>query len=231
MENKALKSFLIVVWLVITALMGFYLPTLPFFKTAYEKYLGIKEVEIIGTDKLPEDAIKNYLSTQNWFFLDEKALRNYILNFSFVKDVEIKKDNLGKITIRITERKPIAKIKLDDTLYLVGEDGKLIEKMYYPHIDLKKLPSVIYHGKVYEPSEVEQIKKIEDAFSKKFKIKKYIIYRSKIIAILDNNVNLAFATENLDRDLKKAKEFLAELDIKNFKSIDFSFQSSVVGRR
>jgi cell division protein FtsQ len=231
MENKILRNILIALWLVITALLGFYLPTLPFVKELSEKYLSIKEVIILGTERLPEVAIKNYLSTQNWIFLDEKELKNYLLSFSFVKDVEIEKDGLGKIVIRVKERKPIAKIKLDETVFLIGEDGKLMERIYFPNIDLKKLPTVIYNDEGYNPDRTKLIKKIENALGEKYKIKKYIIYRSKIIAILDNNINLAFAIDDLDSELKKAKEFLANVDINNFKSIDFSFQSTVVGRR
>ncbi len=230
MGDKYFRRILIVLWLIISALLGFYLPTLPFIKELSHEYLGIKEVKIIGTKRLPENAIKSYLATQNWFLLDEKSLKNYLLNFSFIKDVKIEKESLGKIVIRVKERKPIAKTKIDGTLYLVGEDGKLMEKDYFKDVDLKKLPLVIYNGKVYEAYKVALVKKIEDTLGKNFKIKKYIIYRSKIVAVLDNknNTNLAFNVDNIDDNLKKVKEFQANENLGKFKSIDFSFQSSVI---
>jgi len=233
MGNKYLKKFLIALWLVITAMLGFYLPTLPFVKKLSDEYLAIKEVEIIGSEKLPENAIKSYLATQNWFFLDKKSFKNYLLNFSFVKDVEIEKKGIGKIVIRIKERKPVGWIKIDNEIYLVGDDGKLLDTIYYPNLNLEDLPLVIYNDEVFEPSKMKLVEKLEKVFGKKFKIKKYIIYKSRIIAVLnnENNTNLIFNVDNIEKGIKKAEEFLTYEDINGYKSIDFSFQSSVIGRR
>jgi len=233
MENKYLKRLLIVVWLVIAAMLGFYLPTIPFINKAANEYLAIKEVKILGTEKLPENAIKGYLATQNWFFLDKNGLKNYLLNFSFIKEVEIEKNGIGKLVIKVKERKPIGWIKINDEIYLVGDDGKLIDTIYYPELKMKDLPFVVYNDEVFEPSKIKLVKKLERSFGENFKIKKYIIYKSRIIAILDNenNTNLIFNVDNIDKGIKKVKEFANYEDINSYKSIDFSFQSSVIGRR
>ena len=226
------KKVLIILWLIVCALLGFYLPKIPIVQNLAYELIGIKEVNIVSDTNIPERDIKEALKGQTWLFFDEKKLKEILkIKFSFIKDIEVIKNDWGKLTIKIVRRTPFALISFKGKKLLIDENGNFLDEKYYPDLKKDNVVYIIYNDIDIDSSKLEKVKKLKERFSRKFKIKKYIIYKSQISCVLDSGKSLVFSTEDFDRNLKKAEKFLEKQSIEGFSYINFSFNSMVVVRR
>ncbi len=226
-KKKKLKYFLVFLWFFICSVFGYYAPTIP----AVKKIVEIKEVNVFGTDKLKKEDIKKIFSSQNWFFLRTDEIEKQLKAYPFVKDVYIERLFVGKVNLKILERKPFAILKHKNKKYIIDNDGIILNRDYYSKKEIQNIGVyVILNDKKLNKERLKEIYKIYKTFNN-LKIKKYIVSMSQITCVLDDNKILIFSTEDLDKSIRRAMVFLKKKDIKQFSYLNFSFDSIVVARR
>ncbi len=224
--NKKLKIVLFTAWLVFCAIFGYFAPTIPFIKEIFT----IKKVNVIGTDKFTKEDIEKVFSKENWFFLNTDRVKEELKKYSFVKEVKIDRYFVGNINVTVLERKPFAYLIYKGKKLLIDEDGYPLDQKYFSTKKYKNIPVIVYNDKSLKNDKFPKVKKIFETFEN-LKFKKYVINKSQIACILNSGNILMFSMFNLDENLEKAKIFLENKNIKDFKYVDFSFDSMVVTRR
>jgi cell division protein FtsQ len=226
-KYKKIKYFLVFLWLFVCSIFGYFAPTIPVVK----KIVEIKEVNVYGTDKLKKEDLKKIFSSQNWFFLKTDKIEKELKSYPFVKDVYIERLFVGKVNLKILERKPFAVLKFKNKKYIIDNDGIILNREFYNKKEIKNLKVyVVLNDKKFNKERLKEIYKIYNTFNK-LKIKKYIVNMSQITCVLDDNKVLVFSTEDLDKSIRRAMVFLKKKDINKFSYLNFSFDSIVVARR
>ncbi len=105
-----------------------------------------------------------------------------------------------------------------------------LSRLYFSEKKYKHLPVIVYNDKSLKNDKFPKVKKIFETF-RSLNFKKYVISKSQIACVLDSGNILLFSLFNLDENLEKAKIFLESQSIRDFKYVDFSFDSMVVTRR
>jgi cell division protein FtsQ len=210
-------------WLILCALLGYYAPTLPIVKDI----VAIKRVNVVGTDKLSENDLKNIFKTENWIFVSEDKLKEKLKKYQFIKDIKILKPNLGEITMVVEEKKPFANIIQGSKVFTVDEEGNLYETDIS---NLLNLVNIYYNDSEFQKSDVLKIKKIMENF-KDYQLSKFIIQKSQIAAETSDGKILVFSKDELDDSLNKAKIFLANKNIKDYTYLNFSFDEMVIVKK
>ena len=224
--DRRLKIFLFSAWLILCAVFGYFAPTIPMIRD----FFAIKKVNVIGTDKFKKEDIEDIFSRENWFFLNTERIENQLKRYNFVKEVKIDRYFVGNINLTILERKPFAFLLHKGKRVLIDEDGVKLSKKYFNPKNYKNLPVIIYNDKSLTNDKFPKVKKIFETL-KNVRFKKYIISRSQIACISKTGRVFVFNIFDLDENLDKAKLFIAKRGVKDFRYIDFSFDSMVVTRR
>ncbi len=224
--DKKIKIIIFSAWLMFCAIFGYFAPTIP----VVRDFFAIKKVNVIGTDKFTKEDIEKIFSRENWFFLDTDRIKKQLKTYNFVKEVEINRYFVGNIDLTILERKPFAFLIYKGKKILIDEDGKELSKKYFNAKSYKNLPVIIYNDKSLVNDKFPKVKKIFETL-KNLRFKKYVITNSQIVCISEGEKMLVFNILDLEESLEKAKFFISKMGIKDFKYIDFSFDSMVVTRR
>ncbi|WP_457638939.1 cell division protein FtsQ/DivIB [Persephonella sp.] len=225
MRNKKLKLALAGLWITLCALFGLFSPTIPFIKEVFE----IRKVNVKGTDKFTEKDIRQLFERENWFFLNRKHIENRLRQFNFVKNVEIKRMFVGNIDLVVEERKPFAYIQFKKKKYLIDDEGiQLSPKYYKPD---KNLPVLIYNDKTIDKNKLKKVNLIKESFGSLLRFNKFYINKSQIACITENGRTFIFSTEDLEKSIKRAKTFIKKVGLKDYRVLNFSFESMVVTRR
>ncbi|ACO04154.1 MAG TPA: hypothetical protein DEP48_06415 [Persephonella sp.] len=227
MKTGRIKIFILSVWILICALFGYFSPTIPVVKEIF----SVKKVTVLGTDKFKKEDIKRIFEKENWFFLNKEKVREELLKYNFVKEVQINRLFVGSVDLVILERKPFAVIYHRGKKQVIDEDGIPIDMRYYRDVNISHLPKVIYNDNSIRSEKLRKIKKINENFSKIFKVKKYIVNKSQISCVLENDKTVVFSTEDLDKSIRRGKIFFKNRDINEFSYINLSFESMIVVRR
>ncbi|WP_457621299.1 cell division protein FtsQ/DivIB [Persephonella sp.] len=222
-----IKITILSVWITICALFGYFSPTIPVVKEIF----AVKKVTVLGTDKFKKEDIKRIFEKENWFFLNKEKVREELLKYNFVKDVKINRLFVGVVDLIILERKPFAVLYHRGKKQVIDEDGVPIDMRYYRDINTDQLPKVIYNDSSVSPDKLRKIKKINENFSKIFKVKKYVVNKSQISCLLENDRTVVFSTEDLDKSIRRGKIFFKKKNINDFSYINLSFESMIVVRR
>lgn len=224
--NKSKKLLIISIWILLCASFGYFLPKIPFFKDL----VGIKVVQVVGTDKIKKKDLIDIFSHQNWFFVDEEDVKNELLKrYKIIKKIYIKRLFVGTINIYVVERQPIAVIYYKGKKYTVDKDGVILEGKF----DDKNLTKIYIYSK-NEKLKLNFIQKIIDLnykLSKNFKLKKIILNNKQISFLTSNDKILVFKTENIYSQINKMEKFIKKVNIENYKYLNFSFDSMIIARR
>jgi cell division protein FtsQ len=210
-------------WIILCALLGYYAPTLPIVKDI----VAIKKVNVVGTDKLSENDLKNIFKTENWIFVSEDRLKEKLKKYQFIKDIKILKPNLGEITMVVEEKKPFANIIQGSKVFTVDEEGNLYETDIS---NLLNLVNIYYNDSEFQKSDVLKIKKIMENF-KDYQLSKFIIQKSQIAAETGDGKILVFSKDELDDSINKAKIFLANKNLNDYTYLNFSFDEMVIVKK
>jgi len=227
MGNKKVKVLFVSFWIVLCALFGLFSPTIPFVKELFE----IKKVNVKGTDKFTKEDIKSIFEKENWFFIDKNHIKNQLMQFNFVKKVEINRLFVGSIDLVVMERNPFAYLQYRGGKYLIDDEGVELDRRYYKINKNQKLPVLIYNDKSISKNKLQKVNLIKESFKGDFQFKKFLINKSQIACITDNGQTVIFSTEDLEKSIIRAKTFVKKVGLQDFKVLNFSFESMVVTRR
>lgn len=217
------RVFFIVVWLTLCALLGYYIPTLPVLKD----YIAIKEVTVEGTDKLTEDDIKDLVKSESWFFITEKRIENKARKYTFIQSIKLDKPAFGVVKIYVTERKPYGLVRTGDRIYVIDEAGNFLNELSYYKDELSNLKLITVDEENLNQVILKKIKEIEEAM-KELNFKEFIINKSVITAITEDDKIIVMSKENTEDSIKKFNIFKHKRGIQEFSYLNLSFESMVI---
>lgn len=221
-----MRTALVVIWLVLCGLFGYYAPTLPIIK----EYISIKEVRVEGTDKFSEEDIKNLVKSESWIFISEDRLMDKVKKYSFVESIRLDKPAFGVITIHVKERKPYGLVRTGDKIYLMDENGYLIENPSFYKEELANLKLITVDEENLNSETLKKIKKIDSSLSG-VNFKECMVHKSIITAITEDDKIIILSKENMDDSINKFKVFVQKQGIKDFSYLNFSFDSMVIVKK
>lgn len=106
--------------------------------------LKVREIVVVGNTRLSSGAVESLVSgltNEDILRADLEVYRQRLLDSPWVADVRLSRVLPATIRIAVVERTPIAVARLDQQLYLVGEDGSIIDD-YGPEYREFDLPVV-----------------------------------------------------------------------------------------
>ncbi len=217
------KALLFSLWISLCAALGYFSPTLPLVKDV----ISIKNVNVIGTEKLREDDIKNVFKSENWFFISEDKIAKKLAKFQFIDEVKILKPQLGQITLIVNERKPFAIILTNGKNFIVDKDGKLYSDN---ETEKENLLKIYLNDDNFEKEDILKVRKILANFNNTT-FNSFIIQKSLIIGQFDGEKIMVFSRRDLDESINKAKFFLSRNDIKEYNYLNFSFSEMIIVKK
>ena len=144
-------------------------------KIFHEKF-KVSNIQIQG-DIINIDEINN-LKNINIFFIDKKVIKKILVNYSILKNFEIRKIYPNTLIIQLEKAKPIAKIFSHNKFIYLGDNGKIFSSILLnkqvPEIQgdlsldsLNKLVKTIYDS----PFKIDEINIIKVYPSQRFDLK------------------------------------------------------------
>lgn len=217
------KILLFSLWIGLCAALGYFSPTLPLIKDI----ISIKNINVVGTDKLNQEDIKNIFKSENWFFVSEDRINKKLINFKFIDEVKILKPQLGEITIIVKERIPFAIILINGKSFVVDEKGKLFSDK---EINNENFLKIFVNDDTFENEDILKVRKILANFND-ITFNNFILQKSLIIGQFDREKIIVFSRKELDESIKKAKLFLSRNDIKIYSYLNFSFSEMIIVKK
>ena len=220
MHQRKSKKLLIYFFLliIISSTNNISLKNLDFHKIQDIEVLGLSERE----NKFILDQIKN-LNLKNIFFINKKEISNLIDSNSLIESYNIFKNYPSAIKIVIKETKYLAKINYNSEIFIVGSNGKLIDKNFYKD----KLPFIF--GKP-EIKEFLKFKKIIDQSKFPYEqIESFYFFPSKRWDIkLNNGVLLKLSNNSTKASLDYAYNFLRNFNVGKFSVVDIRVKDQII---
>ena len=101
----------------------------PKFDLSKSLSVNIKKIEILNTSILDKDSIKkdlSFLYKKNLLFLDEKKIREKLIDIKFIDSFSIKKIYPNTIKLTIKEKQPVAILQIKKKKFYISSEGELL---------------------------------------------------------------------------------------------------------
>ncbi len=124
----------------------------------------VQSIRVIGNSSLKtEDILKLISVTKDdyYLFVNEKKLKNEVEQIPLVKQVDIEKDLIGHITIKVVEAEKVAYCTVGNKTYIIDELGKVSEMR-----DKKVLESLKTCPKLSKFKDINLLKKFAKEYIK-----------------------------------------------------------------
>ena len=166
--------------------------------------------------------IKN-LNLSNIFFLNGNEINRIIESNTLIEEYNVIKKYPSSLDIKLKRTNFLAKINLDNQLFFVGSNGKLIDSFVLD----KDLPYIF--GKP-DINEFLKFKKIIDKSKVSYEnIKSFFYFQSKRWDIkLKNDILIKLPKDNIKKSLDDAHLFLNEKSINIIKIIDTRIKNQII---
>ena len=190
------------------------------------KFDKIKSIEVSGLNTTENLKVKKKiedLSLKNIFFIDQSSINQTMNSNNLIEKYSVFKKYPSSIDIKITMTDFLAKINIDDKIFLVGSNGKFSDKSFIN----KELPFIFGKPQI---EEFLNLKKILDNSKFKYKdIKNFYFYPSKRWDIeLKNNMILKLPKKNIRITLDNVFKFLNDSNLINVSIIDARVQNQII---
>ena len=185
----------------------------------------IKSIKINGlSDHENLNVLKKIenLNLENIFFLNRDEINRVVKNNALVESFKIIKNYPSTLYIELEKTKFLAKINKNGQIFIVGSNGKLINKNF----SKKDLPFIFGNPNIREFLEFKYI--IDSSNILYDKIEKIYFFKSKRWDVeLDNNTVIKLPEKNIKEALNQANKFLNNSLIKT-KSIDVRVKNQII---
>ncbi|MFQ5454637.1 MAG: cell division protein FtsQ/DivIB [Nitrospirota bacterium] len=194
------------------------------------EYFKVNHIEVKGLQYSKKEEMLNLIGSKgnNIFQIDIDHIKERIEKKPWIKDVWLRKDFPDGIIVDIKERKPVALYKRGDDLYMIDEEGILLERIEKREIDL---PLII--GKNLNDSMVDGVDII-----------KLLCYGDKVPLVIDirddrnmlvnlKNYRVRMGNSRYNEKIKRFLEFERVLMMEKGgdpKEIDMRFPGRVIVR-
>ena len=190
------------------------------------KFDKIKNIKVSGLKETDNEIILKSLENldlRNIFLINNYEISKIVSSFSLVEKFEIFKKYPSSLSIEIKKTDFLARINIDDTILIIGSNGKLLEN----RSSEKNLPFIF--GK---PNITEFLKfksKLDISQIDYNKIKNFYFFPSKRWDIqLKNNIVLKLPREKLSDSLDDAFEFINNESFNNTKVLDLRIKNRLI---
>ena len=186
----------------------------------------INEIEVEGLSKKKNSELLEklrYIKIYNLFFLDQEKIKKLFDTFNDIESYTIKKKYPSSLKVEITEARPLAYIKQDDKIFILGSNQKLIENLN----DKLEIPFIFGEFKLNEFFELK--KEIEKSKFFYSDIKNFYSFKSgrwdletlsgKLIKLPKNNIQDA---------LNLCSKILIDKNFKDKKIIDLRLKKKLI---
>ena len=212
----------IVVYLLIffsvSSIGNYHLVTFNSFKNIQFNIVGLDDSNILNM-------IKNFdnLKIKNIFFLNKSKISEIIESDTLVENYSVFKKYPSNLIIQIKDTNFLAKINLNNEIYIVGSNGKLINYNYKSD----NLPFIF--GKP-EIDEFLNFKKLIDESKFSYdQIKNLYFFPSKRWDVeLNNEVLLKLSKRDIKDSLNLAFDFFNNTNFKEIKLIDARIKNQII---
>ena len=158
-KRSIFKSWLF--WLLVFILI---IVSIIFYYLFFSKTFQIKEIVIIGQEKISKNQIKEIVPKENIFLIDISKIKTNILeNFLPIANVNVRREFPDKLNITITERVAVGIWCEQENCFLIDKDG-IIFKSALPETNLIEIFS---EKELLKKEKIEQILKIQQELNRK----------------------------------------------------------------
>lgn len=207
----------------------------------------ISKVTLLGQRTLPEKELRSWLGSvtgKNIFLLNLQDLSSRLVRHPWVQSVSVRKVFPRDIEVVVTEKKPYARVKLDE-IYVMDNFRYLLspETEAYRHLPLIIQPWSGGKPKLGEQAALEGV--IESLKNMQFlnempffadnpiKISEIDDFARVIFTTKDGGLKIFASLETIDQDIKDFQVILETLkkDKNNIEYIDLSFKDRVIVKK
>ena len=190
------------------------------------KFDKIKNIKVSGLKETDNEIILKSLENldlRNIFLINNYEISKIVSSFSLVEKFEIFKKYPSSLSVEIKKTDFLARINIDDTILIIGSNGKLLENRSLE----KNLPFIF--GKPHI-TEFLKLKSTLDISKIDYnKIKNFYFFPSKRWDIqLKNNIVLKLPREKLSDSLDNAFEFINNESFNNTKVLDLRIKNRLI---
>ncbi len=190
------------------------------------KFYNVKRISIFGLDEISNGSLHNKLSNLqlgNIFLIDKLDILKIINSNSSIENYKITKKYPSTLEITLKKTTFLAKLNQDGKEYLVGSNGKLIQKEF---ID-KNLAYIF--GDIETQEFLKLKKNIEQSKISFNQIKKFYFFPSKRWDLeLDNKIIIKLPQINIIDSLDNAFKILKNKKFENVKIIDLRINNQII---
>ena len=191
-----------------------------------KNFFKIKKINIFGINNIEVSNVKNEinnLNLNNIISLNKNEISNVIDSYSIVENYKIFKKYPSTLNIEIIKTNFLAKINYDGKTYIVGSNGRLINKKF----NNDHLPYIFGN-----PETKEFLKLKEKIDLSKFsydQIKNFYFYPSKRWDLeLKDGIRIKLSNLNIVKSLNQSFEFLNLKNLRDIKIIDLRVKNQII---
>ena len=190
------------------------------------KFEKIKNIYVSGLsddeNKVILEQIKN-LNLKNIIFINKKKIVETINSNTLIENYNVNKKYPSSIEIKITKTKPLAKINIDEEIFIIGSNGKLSLK------NNKNLDLPFIFGKPKIEEFLKFKKKIDESKLSYKQINDFYFFPSKRWDLkLKNNILIKLPKNSLEEALANANKFLEDHKVNKFTIVDLRVDNQII---
>mgnify|MGYP001449713621 CR=1 FL=1 len=189
-------------------------------------FLKITKINIFGFNHIDVLNVKNdlyNLNLSNIISLNKNEISNVIVSYDIVENYNIFKNYPSTLNIEIIKTKFLAKINHNGKTFVVGSNGKLIDKKYINNY----LPYIFGSPKTQEFLKFKN--KIDESKFSYDQVNNFYFYPSKRWDLeLKNGILIKLSNLNIIESLNKSFEFLKDEKFSDIKIIDARIKNQII---
>ncbi len=220
MHQRKSKKIILYFFLLISVgtLNNFEINNFQFYKIQKIKVTGLEHSE---NQSLTKDLIN--LNLQNIFNVNKTKIINIFEKNSLIEKYQAKKKYPFTINIEVLKTNFLAKMYINEKVYLIGSNGKLINN----NSNKKKLPFIFGSPNINEFLEFKKI--IDQSLIPFESINELFFFPSKRWDIeLKNNIRIKLPKDDIETTLNNVFEIINDNNFYNIKIIDARVKNQII---
>ena len=194
------------------------------------KLFKIKDIEVLEDKSNINNSVKEIIKDnliifkdQNIFLLDKKKIEKKISNNNWISYYSIQKKYPSKLIINLRKTEPIAKIIVDNEIFYVGSNFKLIKSK----IQFNDLPNIFGKPKINEFKKLITNLNLS-SLSYRDISDIYYLKSGRWNLKIQNNVIIKLPKDNILESLNLVKKILDNKNINSKNTIDLTVKNQII---
>ena len=202
----------------VSSIGNYHLINFNFLKNVRFNITGLDDLNILNmTNNL------NNLKIKNIYFLNKSKVSEIIESNTLVENYSVNKKYPSNLVIKIIDTNFLAKINLNNKIYIIGSNGKLINNNYKND----NLPFIFGKPEINEFLNFKRL--IDESKFSYDQIKNLYFFPSKRWDVeLNNQIILKLSKNDIKNSLNQAFEFFNNNNFKEIKFIDARIKNQII---